>query len=228
MQPDGRSLIDANLIRPGWQLILPAERVRPGRADDADSRPARRAGRDSVVTGRPLPNRVRLRELGHQLDVPASPPGPVLAATPAGNSAASVPVVRSGSSSTADPSLIQLAAGGALLIAGPLAVSTRRGPYAEPSDDEGRVLAGGDPALAEMLDRELRRLAFARTAQGRELPQPLIARVSAEQITLEMVGGDMSAPPAPWSADASGRVWALPVTDSAEPVPDVAHRSPAW
>ena len=189
VQADGRQLQDANLIRPGWQLILPSD--------------AAGAGVQTVQTA----------PLAVAPSVPVAPSSPSVPSAPnaahlgvqGGSGVGQVDVKPGAALVDAE----RIALGGGLLLAGlALAVSTRRGPYTAPGDDE-RFTSGGDPVLADLLDAELRQLAASRDAQGHPLPQPVLAYASTERIVLQLAGGDREDPPAPWQSSEDERSWTL-------------------
>lgn len=183
IQTDGRKLIDANLILPGWELRLPADASGPGVHVMPATPPATTA--PTAPGGQAVPGS----------------PGAVGAVGNAGHAAHVAPATANAEHRSPDSMLL----GGALMLAGLLvALRARRGPYG--AADEGE-LRGADSALATQLDRALRELAFARAAQGRELPQPAIAWASTEQVTLNLAGGDITEPPVPWSTCDEGRSW---------------------
>ncbi len=196
VQTDGRSLIDANLIRPGWQLILPADATGPG---------------VESVQAAPTPTPAAAPAAGSAVHT-----GTTRSVVPnaAGTIAATHTEAASGGSND-----LEIAVGGGLMLAGlALALSTRRGPYVSPDEQELSLGAAGDPELAHLLDRELRRLAAWRTAQRRPLPHPLLAYVSPDRIVLQLAGGDASDPPTPWQLGDDGRSWTL-TPDAAAGVP---------
>jgi len=190
-QTDGRTLVDANLIQPGWQLRLPGDASGPG-----------------VHVLHEPPTAVP--------DVPATPttptkPQPRPAPAKDGADPATTPAVSAEHHGVDQTSLLL---GGGLMLAGILvALSARRGPYGEQAEDEGELAKGADPELARLLDRALRSLAVARTAQVRDLPHPVVAWVSTERIVLHLAGGDMTNPPAPWGPGGNGRSWTLDPRD---------------
>ncbi len=197
VQADGRKLVDANLIQPGWQLHLPADASGPGVHSTPGYAPS------AAPTGAPAPS------------MPAAPAAPMAPAHAASAQAAD----------TANTFRVPLEAlGGALVLAGiATALTARRGPYAESQE----TAVGADPLLAVSLDRALRELALARTAQGRTLPHAVLAWVSHEQIRLFHAGGDAAEPPAPWRVGATAGSWDVEYADLPDrPVPDVAAPYP--
>jgi hypothetical protein len=210
VQADGRKLVDANLILPGWELRLPGDASGPGVHVAHASAPAREPG--------PAPAAEPRQPAG-----PENGSAPATAAASAAHDGAQ-PGAGAGAqsavaaaSSTADNSTTSIALGGALMLAGVLvALGARRGPYRAQTEDEGALELAADPGLAALLDRALRHLAAARTAQGRALPAPIAAWVSAEQITLNLAGGDADDPPAPWRPGDVSRSWTCAVAELAE------------
>ncbi|WP_375493234.1 hypothetical protein [uncultured Jatrophihabitans sp.] len=194
-QPDGRKLIDANLIQPGWQLHLPADASGPG---------------------------VHIAHTHVAPTTPTTPqPAPATPSTPAPQPAAPAAGAHAAAGDHAAARAEQPGAawqsdaiGGGLMLAGILlALTARRGPYAVADDHEQALQMHADMGLAGDLDRALRNLAAARRAQGRELPQPVLAWVSGEQIALANVGGDVAEPPAPWRLADDGRSWGASFAD---------------
>ncbi len=211
-QSDGRKLIDANLIMPGWQLRLPDDATGPGVHLAHGAAPAEAAASHGVsaaeAAGAWLGKAAPAHGAGGAPSVPAA--APTVASRPSQNS----------------PEAMLL--GGALMLAGVLvALSARRGPYSVQSEEEAALGMAADPGLAALLDRALRNLSAARSAQGRRLPQPVAAWVSDERITLNLAAGDVDDPPAPWRPGAAARSWTCAVADIAElPIADVAAPFP--
>ena len=193
MQADGRRLVDANLIMPGWELRLPGDATGPG---------------------------VRHAPAAHHHQ-PGHPPQQ----DAAGAVHRAVANRQGASRDAADPDVIPgVPIGGGLLLAGVLvALAARRGPYGEVSDD---VATLADPGVAARLDRQLRALAAARAAQGRELPAPVVAFVDPERVRLVLAGGDTADPPEPWRL-ASDHDWLLDPAADAEPAANAAAPFPA-
>jgi hypothetical protein len=206
-QHDGRKLVDANLIRPGWTLRLPADASGPGVHVAHGTTPAAPSTPAPAAPSAP--------------SVPGSPQheAPALGAHAATASLSADRAAQPGASWQSD------AIGGGLMLAGVLlALSARRGPYAAADDHEQALRMHADMGLAGDLDRALRNLAAARRAQGRDLPQPVLAWVSEEQIALANVGGDIAEPPAPWRVADDGRSWGAGLAElrDAGDAPDLA------
>ncbi|HEU5007304.1 MAG TPA: hypothetical protein VFT67_10045 [Jatrophihabitantaceae bacterium] len=199
VQSDGSKLVDANLIRPGWELRLPADASGPGVRELQPNVPA--PHQDAAATP----------SAADQAPVEQVPLLPAQAdAAPVTHSAASVPSLATArpASATPDTSLESITLGGGLMLAGLLvALTARRGPYAPAGADEQALALSADAGLAATLDRALRLLAAARADQGRALPQPVVAWASPEQVTLNLAGGDTAEPPAPWQSAAEGWSW---------------------
>jgi hypothetical protein len=202
VQGDGRKLVDANLIYPGWELRLPGDASGPGVHVMHVTAPATK--HDAPTT----PVQPARQPEPAQQPEPARQPSPATHAPAAAHPAA----VRHAATSAAagqhagwpDRDLL----GGGLLLAGlVLALSTRRGPYGESDADEQSLAALADLGLATSLDRALRNLAAGRREQHRDLPQPVVAWVSADEISLNLAAGDLADPPAPWWVDDDGRTW---------------------
>lgn len=210
IQADGRKLVDANLIMPGWQLRLPADASGPGVTEARVSRPAAPEPAPAV----PSVNPVGDPQPGRHETAGATVGAPVSTAT------------AGGSSSSAHGSLGYTLFGGGLVLAGLVtALTARRGPYAPVDQDD--ALVGADPALAGLLDKALRTLAAARSEQGRALPQPIIGWAAPDRILLTFSGGDITEPPAPWRAGEDGRSWDLQTAELPDgPAPDVAAPYP--
>jgi hypothetical protein len=206
VQADGRKLVDANLIQPGWELRLPADASGPG----VRHAPAAAAGHRTHPAAP---------------SAPAAPAGPEHPATaPAAGTALGAATDADAPAADSGDVLPGLPIGGGLLLAGVLvALSARRGPYGSLAEDLATV---GDPGLAARLDRQLRSLAEARTAQGRELPQPVLGWVDPDRVHLVLAGGDVADPPAPWRLEQDHN-WVLEPAGDAVPTPGGAAPYPA-
>jgi hypothetical protein len=237
LQPDGRTLQDANLIQPGWTLRLPSDAHGPGvQITPAGPAPLPSAAVPAVpapgpghrgplesaagvvtAADRAGTDAKLIRPAAHSADVSTESVSPAVATVHATSDLA----IRSIADSDAERDLI----GGGLLLSGVLvALSARRGPFAAAEPAELALGLSARDDLAELLDRVLRQLAVARAAQARDLPVPLLAWVSRSQVVLHLVDGDLAEPPAPWSAAADGLSWSVdptivPATDGPAPYP---------
>ena len=137
-QADGRKLVDANLIQPGWQLVMPADATGPGiRTVDAPRAAPTPAGQGSTTSARSGVSGGGSADLLHRSDVRTT----VTASTPQQQGV----------------DLGRLLLGGGLVLAGLVtAVTARRGPYGEPSEGEGSLRLAANTQRADLLDRALR------------------------------------------------------------------------
>jgi hypothetical protein len=206
VQVDGTRLTDADLIRPGWELRLPADATGPGvHAAHSATRHAAAPTADRDHHGTADHGTAR-----HGADTGAG----------LGGSSATVGTVGTGTvgadatGSTGESALDNRLIGGALMAAGLLlAVGRRRGPLAAAGPADDILALGADLARAQRLDHALRALSAARREQGRALPQPVVAWASDDEVTLHLAGGDSAEPPAPWTATAEQWTAALADTD---------------
>ncbi len=220
VQPDGRRLVDADLIRPGWVLLMPAD-----------------ATGDGLTVVEPVAPPVATPVA---IDESTTPNAGADTATPQPDSTSSD--VATGTSLTTDTSVAtgsgstdtgRLALGGGLLAAGILlALSGRRGPYRPVSDDEERLRLAADTTTADLLDRALRHLAAGRAQQGRSLPEAVLAYAGTDRVVLHLSGSADAAalldPPAPWTLGENGRSWSVAADDVAGmTAPDVPAPYPA-
>jgi hypothetical protein len=182
-QPDGRSLTDADLIRPGWILQLPADAkgAELRAADPLVPAPATGAATTATET-----------ETGAAVQRGAS----VAQHVAAGDS---------------DQGAGRTALGGGLLAAGLLAlVTARRGPFGRgPRDSvaERRLRLAANPGKAQFLDTALRGLAYAREQQGLPMPEAYVAFLRDDQLLVHFSPAPEGEPPTPWIAREDGRSW---------------------
>lgn len=217
VQADGRKLVDANLIQPGWELKLPADASGPGVHVVHAAAPVKKAA--------PAPHHAATHHAATHHTTNATDRAPAAAHTTVRAEttpilAHTLPPVVAAPAHAASPATTSsnssLPLGGALMLAGLLvALSAKRGPYGTPTEDESALGLAADPGLALLLDRALRNLAAARTAQHRGLPQPVVAWVSADRVTLNLAGGDAAEPPAPWHLGDDARSWTCGLAEAA-------------
>jgi len=207
-QPDGRTLVEADLIHPGWTLIMPADASGPG---------------IHVATPPPVaPAPVPVQPDGGGAPVQEQPAGTETAGAAGGSG---------GSVQQGGISLQQGLLGGGLLAAGLLlALSGRRGPYSHPAEDtlEQELRLAADPERAELLDRLLRGLAADCAEQGTALPDVALAYLGQRELVLHLTTPSAIAP-APWVTSADDRVWTTSVPPGVVPEarPDVPAPYPA-
>ena len=225
VQADGRKLVDANLIQPGWELKLPADASGPGVHVVHASAPVKKAApAEAAAHATTTHHPATAHHPAHpatSLQHTASLQQPIIAthlapAPPAVRDQVAAPSTTATTTSSSSTSSGSLPLGGALMLAGLLvALSAKRGPYGTPTEDESALGLAADPGLAALLDRALRNLAAARTAQHRALPQPVVAWVSQDRVTLNLAGGDETDPPAPWHLGDDARSWTSDLVEAA-------------
>ena len=205
VQDDGRKLVDANLIHPGWVLQLPADASGPGVSTPALAPPQRQAPAEPAA-GTPA-----VEVPGTVIQPAVTQPAVAQLAAPSG------------------PSAERLLFGGGLLAAGLLAaLSARRGPYARPhpAGVEQQLRLAATPGRADLLDRALRSLAASCADTSTPLPEIAVAYCDDAQLVLSLIG-DAAAPPAPWMSVADGRGWAVSAADLGSGVADMTAPYPA-
>jgi hypothetical protein len=185
IQPDGSRLTDADLIRPGWQMVLPADAHGPD-----------------------------VRVLATTPTSPGSHSGTHVGSRTGGADGAAVldaGQVRGQHADAADP-LADLLLGGGLVLAGVVtALAARRGPFGTPGDDEGALRLAANTGRAAFLDRALRILSEGRSAQGQPMPDLSVVYVDDDQVIAHVVG-DLAAPALPWRAAEDGKSWTVEAT----------------
>ncbi|PZU47168.1 MAG: hypothetical protein DI571_04600 [Arsenicicoccus sp.] len=224
VQPDGRKLQDADLIQPGWQLVMPSDATGP---DITSVRTQAPSATPAAPATTPNTSRAVLDEVGGRTaQVAADAAGG--AGSEAVDRAGDLDVSSSSSEagSEAGPVAVpdgqevplgDLALGGGMVLAGlALALSTRRGPYGDPGAAEQALRLAADGGRAELLDRGLRVLAAGRVEQGLALPDAAAVYVGDDQVIVHLAGGgEHAAPPAPWQQTEEGGVWVLRAADLA-------------
>jgi hypothetical protein len=186
VQPDGSRLTDADLIRPGWQMILPADAHGPDvrvLATTPGSHPGNGAPSSGArTTGAHAGDGAGFAEQIHRLG--------------------------DGGTTESGP-LADLLLGGGLVLAGVVAALTaKRGPFGTPGDDEGALRLAANAGRASLLDRALRILAEGRAAQAQQMPDLSVVYLDDDQVIAHVVG-DVSAPTLPWRAGADGKSWTV-------------------
>lgn len=213
IQPDGRRLVDAELIVPGWTLTLPATR---GDLPDTGG-PARadvRSGPSSASAG--VADEVA--ESDEQLTEGSGP-----------------------AEADDDGELVRTAGGvGAVLAAALVGVLAARRVREQRHRRPGRRLGGGspsdqraetelrqaaDPVAVTVVDRVLRGLAARLAQTGRGLP-PLRA-VRLTKRTLELYLAAPAELPPPFAGTAHGGVWTAPLDEVADVDADVPAPYPS-
>jgi hypothetical protein len=183
IQPDGSRLTDADLIRPGWQMVLPADAHGPD-VRVLETTPASHPRGARVYAG-----------AGSHTDVVASE--------------ATVGQDDSGRTGGLD----QLLLGGGLLLAGVVtALTAKRGPFGTPGDAEGALRLAANAGRASFLDRALRILAEGRVAQALPMPDVSVVYLDDDQVIAHVVGG-AGAPALPWRSAADGKSWSVRATE---------------
>ncbi|SOC57513.1 LysM peptidoglycan-binding domain-containing protein [Ornithinimicrobium cerasi] len=214
VQPDGRRLIDADLIQPGWQLVMPADATGPDIASVRTHTPLTRSTTEVATDALAGGGRVGAAEAGAartdgvragHLQGGAVVDG---AGTAEASDAASRDVAPPTGSSV---DLGELALGGGMVLAGlALALGSRRGPYGTPGAEEQALRLAGDPGRADLLDRALRHLAAGRRQQALPLPDAAVVYLDDDQVIVHLaVADDPGLPPAPWRTTEGGRVWSV-------------------
>ncbi len=217
LQPDGRRLIDADLIMPGWQLRLPGDArgtgvqtttsTVPGPA--AEVRDAGGARTGAEAAGRPGAGTVAetATETATQGDARGGAEG--------GGSGAAAAVDRS--STEASNAVEALLLGGGLVLAGVLrALTARRGPFGEPQAAEAELARIARQRRADLVDDALRGLAEQRDSADEAMPEVIFAYVDDEQVVLHLARS-ASAPEQPWTTSEDGMSWTLRAEDLQTP-----------
>lgn len=204
LQPDGSRLTDANLIRPGWQVLLPADAHGPGvtTLPDAPSR-ADTPGAGDTGVGVKAPASTGLTRSASQ--------------AAADRQTSSDEVAQATPQSGHSAGLASLLLGGGLIAAGiARAMTARRGPYGEPDADQLALAAEARWRRSQFIDNALRSLAEQRRAANLPMPDVLQAYADDEQLMLHLMTS-IEPPEAPWTSTNEGRTWKINAADVIEP-----------
>ncbi len=202
LQPDGRTITDADLIRPGWILRLPADATGPG-----------------LRTVDPVGPKIAIPEQGSpgsgaSQSVQRASDASVASVVHAPSTVGSGAVAPGGGIHSDD--LARYALGGGLLAAGLLTMlGRRRGPFGAggDSDVERRMRLAAHTGTASFLDAALRGLAQSRAEAGLALPETYIAFLRPDELVLHFSPAPEGPVPAPWVAAADGRSWTVRAQD---------------
>jgi len=209
-QPDGRTLSNPSLIRPGWTMELPTTAPStvppPAVVEPAPSAPPRAPVEPPATTSTTVGPTTTPPTTGSNAPVDTGPPQEVGAPTEVDDDESSVPAGALG-----------VAAG--LLSVGLLgAVTTRRlrrraerqpgtelppmPPEAEPILD---AIADADVDLSTAIGHTLRQLG-SELAERASVPVPIVGTINGPHLELLLERHDPH-PPDGWSPDADGRIW---------------------
>lgn len=213
IQPDGSRLTDADLIRPGWQMVLPADAHGPDVRVLATT-PTSPGSHSGSHSGSRSRTHVGARTDGADV---------VDAGQISGQISGQIPGQIPGQHADAADPLADLLLGGGLVLAGVVtALTAKRGPFGTPGDDEGALRLAANAGRASFLDRALRILSEGRSAQGQPMPDLSVVYVDDDKVIAHVVG-DVAAPALPWRAAADGKSW----TVEAAAVDGLATSAPA-
>ncbi|MGW3127151.1 BTAD domain-containing putative transcriptional regulator [Streptomyces sp. NPDC001123] len=237
VQPDGSRLSEASLIRPGWIMEMPGDAHGGELVANPDahvSPEVRQQIGDYAQTG----DHAQHQEQGggqHAGEDGATARIAVPAQRQAGDTATPAAQESGSHSSGHSFGLPEALLGSPLLAAGLLAalgrrrrqalwqsalgaVGGRRGmeppiPTGDAQDVQDALLVGADPDGVRLLDRSLRALAAALTAESRSLPVVYAAWLSHGDLHLQLAQ-PAGKPPAPWQLGQDQTFWTLSRADA--------------
>ncbi|MEU9447170.1 BTAD domain-containing putative transcriptional regulator [Streptomyces sp. NPDC048277] len=238
VQPDGSRLSEASLIRPGWIMEMPGDAHGGELVENPDAHVSPEVQQqigDYAKTGDHAQQRHQQQGGGQhadqdgataQITVPGQRPAGDNTGTPAAHTH------ETGGHSFGLPEALL---GAPLLAAGLLAalgrrrrqalwqsalgaVGGRRGmepptPTGDAQDVQDALLVGADPEGVRLLDRSLRGLAAALTAESRSLPVVYAAWLSHGDLHLQLAQ-PAGKPPAPWQLGQDQTFWTLSRADA--------------
>lgn len=211
-QPDGTRLRDADLIYPGWTLHMPADARGEGLHVFTPSSAAAVFTADGTRSAAGASAAQSTAGAAGAQDDAA-----VHAEEAAAHSAAARSIDTGLPEALADASSphagVRHALGGGLLAAGLLlALTARRGPFAEVSDERMLRLAE-NTELAFDLDRALRSLALGCRETGTALPEATVVMAGPDNVVLHHASGANPTPPWPWRRVEEGTAWIVDLAD---------------
>ncbi|WP_129307492.1 bacterial transcriptional activator domain-containing protein [Streptomyces sp. L2] len=236
VQPDGSRLSEASLIRPGWIMEMPGDAHGGELVElpDAHVSPhVQQQIQDYDKTGDHAQHSGNAEHSGNagHASVPAQRPAPEGTEQTGAQEEAHATPASSGHSFGLPEALL----GAPLLAAGLLgalgrrrrqalwqsalgAVGGRRGmeppmPDGDAQDAQDALLVGADPDAVRLLDRSLRGLAAALTAESRPLPVVYAAWLSHGDLHLQLAQPS-GKPPAPWRLGQDQTFWMLSRADA--------------
>ncbi|MEU8711744.1 BTAD domain-containing putative transcriptional regulator [Streptomyces sp. NPDC048663] len=237
VQPDGSRLSEASLIRPGWIMEMPGDAHGGELVENPDthvSPEVRQQIGDYARTGDHAQQQHQEQGGGgHAAEDGATARITVPSPRQAGDTAA--PAAHAQDDSGRAFGLPEALLGAPFLAAGLLAalgrrrrqalwqsalgaVGGRRGmepptPHGEAQDVQDALLVGADPEGVRQLDRSLRGLAAALTAESRSLPVVYAAWLSHGDLHLQLAQ-PAGKPPAPWQLGQDQTFWTLSRADA--------------
>ncbi|GAA4283229.1 hypothetical protein GCM10022261_07600 [Brevibacterium daeguense] len=222
-QPDGTKLRDADLIYPGWTLRMPADAQGEGlhvfNPSAATPLFAGNAGPAGTASSSGVDSATEAGQgTGAESAQATGADAAVHAAEAQAHRQAAAGIETGLNEAMIDAAAgpgagVRHAVGGGLLAAGLLlALSARRGPFGEVSDERMLRLAENTP-LAFDLDRALRCLALGCRDTGVPLPEATMVMAGPENIILHHASGPELTPPWPWRRVENGTAW---IVDHAE------------
>lgn len=224
LQPDGRRLVDADLIMPGWQLRLPGDArgagvqitksTVPGPAAEVREAGGSRTGAEAGS------------QSGAQATAETATQDDARGGAEGGAGGADAAATVDPSSTDASNAVEALLLGGGLVLAGVLrALTARRGPFGEPDAAEADLARVARQRRADLVDDALRGLAEQRDSADEAMPEVIFAYVDDEQVVLHLARST-SAPEQPWTASEDGMSWTLRAEDLQTPGTGVAAPYP--
>ncbi|CAM5269987.1 BTAD domain-containing putative transcriptional regulator [Streptomyces griseomycini] len=254
IQPDGSRLSEASLIRPGWIMEMPGDARGGDLVEMPDEAPevspeVRQQIHDYAETG----DHAQAQGGGGAAHVLVPEQRPAPAADDAGHRQPAAPdrqhaapAQDAPASSTSSFGLPEALLAAPLLAAGLLGalghrrrqalwqsafggIGGRRGmepptPTGDAQDAQDALLVGADPEGVRLLDRSLRGLAAALTAESRPLPTVYAAWLSNGDLHLQLAQPS-GKPPAPWQLGQDQTFWML-AKDDAERYEDADTAAP--